>query len=131
MRLFAISAIVVAIIGGLLFAAANGSNEANTADNVTFAQVQSDVSSGAKFYDVRTPEEYTAGHFASAENLPLGDIQAGTLPDVPKDTKIYLQCQSGNRSGQATKILEDAGYTNVTDLGGITDVQQIGGQLET
>ena len=58
-------------------------------------------------------------------------MQAGKLPDVAKDTKIYVYCHSGNRSGQATTILKNAGYTNVIDLHGLADVQTIGGKIIT
>jgi phage shock protein E len=57
-------------------------------------------------------------------------MQVGKLPEVAKDTKIYVYCQSGNRSSQAVKILTDAGYANVSDLGGLQDVQANGGKLE-
>lgn len=127
MKLFAISVLVIALLGGMLFAAA----KSNPKNDISFSEVQTAVNDGARYYDVRTPAEFAAGHFASAINLPLGDIQSGVLPDVPKGTKIYVQCQSGNRSAQATRLLKSAGFTNITDLGGISDVQRIGGKLET
>jgi rhodanese-related sulfurtransferase len=34
-----------------------------------------------------------------------------------------LYCRSGNRSDQAQQLLEQAGYTNVQDMGGIIDWQ--------
>lgn len=98
--------------------------------SLSFATVQSDVSSGAKLYDVRTAQEYASGHFATAENWSLQDMQAGKLPEVPKTTKVYVYCQSGNRSSQATNILKNAGFGNVIDLGGLPDVQEIGGTLQ-
>lgn len=96
-----------------------------------FEQIQQEIKNGAKFYDVRTLEEFTAGHFENAVNWPLQRIENGELPNIAKDSKIYLYCRSGNRSGQATVILNKAGYTNVTDLGGLTDVKGIGGKLVT
>lgn len=95
----------------------------------SFSSVQSDIKVGAKLYDVRTPAEYRAGHIENATNLPLGSIQAGALASVPKGQKIYVYCQSGNRSSQATALLKQAGITNVIDLGGIRDVQSSGGKL--
>lgn len=95
----------------------------------TFASIQSDVKLGAKLYDVRTAAEYKAGHFENAINFSLQDMQAGKLPDVAKDNKVYVYCQSGNRSAQAAAILKQAGFTNVIDLGGLQDVQSTGGKL--
>ena len=117
----------IVIIGGFLWlASANGSSAKS--DDMTFATVEADVAKGAKLYDVRTPAEFAAGHFAGAINYPLQDLEAGKLPNVPTSTKLYVYCQSGNRSGLATKILRDAGY-EVVDLRGLSNVQAIGGTL--
>jgi phage shock protein E len=97
--------------------------------SVRFAAVQSDIQSGAVLYDVRTSQEYSSGHFENAKNWPLQDMQSGKLPEVPTTTKLYVYCQSGNRSSQAAKLLRDAGFSDVTDLGGIQDIQNIGGTL--
>ena len=121
--------VIVAVFGGLIWL--NQSKEDDTAPSMTFAAVTQDVKNGAKLYDVRTAEEYKDGHFKGAINWSLQDMQAGKLPDVAKDTKIYVYCRSGNRSGQATTILKNAGYINITDLHGLPDVQAMGGKLIT
>ena len=106
------------------------SSQSNTEGaKLDFTTVQAEVDSGAKLYDVRTKEEYASGHFKNAINWDVQDIQDGKLPDISKDTKIYVYCRSGNRSSQAAALLKDAGYVNVIDLGGLTDVQAIGGTL--
>ncbi|MCL2451353.1 rhodanese-like domain-containing protein [Candidatus Saccharibacteria bacterium] len=96
---------------------------------LTFEQIQDDIASGAKFYDVRRSDEYAAGYFVGAENWPIEDIEAGELPDLPHDSKIYLHCRSGARSARATEILEKAGFTNIIDLHGLADIEKIGGEL--
>lgn len=91
----------------------------------------------ADFYlvDVRTPEEYAAGHIPTAINIPLDTI-AATFPVEKKDARIIVYCRSGNRSGQAQKILFEQGYGDVYNFGGIsrwTGVQVKGdlpGELE-
>lgn len=106
----------------------------NTAENNqrTFNSIQQEITiEGVPFYDVRTAEEFATGHFENATNFPLLSIQAGQYPPVEKDSKIYLYCNSGNRSGQAAALLNQAGFTNVVDLGGLTDVQALGGELIT
>jgi phage shock protein E len=124
--------IIAAVIGivGVLGVAAISSNGAGSPETTGFSAVQTDIESGAKLYDVRTEQEYAAGHFEDAENWSLQDMQAGKLPDVAKDTELYVYCRSGNRSAEATTILENAGFTNVTDLGGLQDVQDSGGTLQ-
>jgi rhodanese-related sulfurtransferase len=72
--------------------------------------------------DVRTQEEFDAGHIAGAILVPnetILDEQPELLPDL--DAEILVYCRSGNRSGQAAYKLLDIGYTNVVDFGGIID----------
>lgn len=118
--------VVVLAVGALVLMPKAGKTAGNP--SLTFATVQQDTSKGAKFYDVRTPQEFAANRFDGTENWPLQEMQAGRLPEVAKDAKIYLHCQSGNRSAQAARILKSAGYTNVIDLGGMNHVQSIGGK---
>ena len=94
-----------------------------------FAVIQSKIKDGAQLLDVRTAEEFDSGHFAGAINLDVEDIIAGKLPDAAKDTQLYVYCRSGNRSAQAVFLLKQAGFTNITDLGGLTDVEGMGGKL--
>ena len=97
-----------------------------------FSQIENEVKNGnATLLDVRSPQEFSVGHFANATNLDVEEISAGNLPEKPKDSKIYLYCRSGNRSAQATALLKEAGFTNITDLGGLPQVQALGGKLVT
>lgn len=70
--------------------------------------------------DVRTPEEFAAGHIAGAINISVQSLP-DRLDEVPNDETIVVYCRSGNRSATATEILVDAGYSPVYDLGGIQD----------
>ena len=122
--------IAVAIVGSLVWFG-NTKQQDSPEPALTFATIQKDTAAGAKLYDVRTLEEYNAGHFDKATLWPVEDMEADKLPDVPKDTKLYVYCRSGNRSSRAATILKDAGYTNIVDLGGLPDVQEIGGIFVT
>lgn len=119
--------IVLLVIGALVLRPTGGTEEGEPRQ--TYATVLKDYEQGAKIYDVRTAQEYAEGHFEQALNWPVEKIQAGELPDAPKDAKIFVYCRSGNRSSIAASTLKDKGYTNVIDLGGLTDVQAIGGKL--
>lgn len=94
-----------------------------------FAGIQDDIKNGAILLDVRTDSEFKTGHFTGATNLDIEDISNGKFPEVAKDTRIYVYCRSGNRSAQATLLLEKAGFSAVTDLGGLDDIEAIGGIL--
>lgn len=126
--------VIIGIVATLLvvgagFVLLGNSGEAESAPRKEFEAVQRDLQAGARLYDVRTREEFAAGHFAGAVNWPNGDIQAGKLPNVPKDTKMYVYCRSGNRSSQSAAALRAVGFSNIVDLHGLADVQAIGGQL--
>lgn len=69
--------------------------------------------------DVRTPEEYAAGHIPGAINIPHDEL-ATRLTEIPgaKSAEIVVHCQSGRRAGTAESILVQEGYTGVRDLQG-------------
>ena len=123
----AIAAILI-LIAGIVFFMAEPAEKSSPKDR-SFSTIQSDISNGATFLDVRTPEEYSASHFDGAKNHSLQLLEAGTMPEINKADTVYVYCQSGNRSAQAANILSNAGYT-VIDLGGLRDVESIGGNLQ-
>ena len=43
---------------------------------------------------------------------------------VSNNEEILLYCRSGNRSGKAKLILEELGYTNIRNIGGIEDASK-------
>lgn len=96
----------------------------------TFATVQTAIKNGAHLIDVRTPAEYAEGHFANATNFDSVKVEAGQLPELAKDAKIYLYCRSGRRAGMVLTAMQKAGFTNVSSLGGISDVEALGGKLQ-
>ena len=79
--------------------------------------------------DVRTPEEFASGHIAGAINIAVDTLDQH-LSEVPKDQPVVVYCHSGNRSAQATQILQNAGYGQIYDLGGVVQWQQAGYALQ-
>ena len=69
--------------------------------------------------DVRTPQEYAAGHVPGALNVPHKAL-AGRLADVLsfRDREIVLYCERGKRSTMARGVLLEAGFTSVRHLRG-------------
>jgi phage shock protein E len=67
--------------------------------------------------DVRTAEEYVAGHVPGALNIPHDQL-ASRLAEVPKDRDVVLYCRSGRRALLAGEVLEQAGYTRLEHLEG-------------
>ena len=79
------------------------------------------TTSGAFLLDVRTPQEYAEGHIPESRNIPLQNIDKAEEIVDNKDTPLFVHCLSGGRSRQATAVLKQMGYTNVTNIGGIAD----------
>ena len=70
--------------------------------------------------DVRTAEEFHAGHFPGAINILHEDIIQGFHQNnVGKDQTVLLYCRSGNRSGQAEARLQSAGFSGAKNVGGL------------
>lgn len=72
--------------------------------------------------DVRSEEEYGAGHIQHAINISLDEIE-GRLAEIEdhKNKAVILYCNTGNRSGQAAEILVNNGFTNVTNAAGVKE----------
>lgn len=73
----------------------------------------------ALLLDVRTPQEYREGHLPGSKNLPLQGIGDAESLVENKNTKLFVYCYCGERSGQAAAALHSMGYTNVKNIGGI------------
>ena len=87
------------------------------------------IECGFILLDVRTPEEFAAGHIPGAINIPNEEIGTDEIPRLPqKDQRIYVYCRSGNRSKQASEKLAALGYTDIVEIGGIMDWT---GQIDT
>ena len=99
---------------------------ANTAPQTEQSAVQPEKAKGV-WIDVRSAEEFNAGHLQDAVNIPhdkiLARIQA-VSPD--KNAPINLYCRSGRRAEAALTELKNAGYTNVTNHGGYEDLVKKG-----
>lgn len=87
-----------------------------------------EVPSSAIIVDVRDQNEFAAGHLEGAELLSLNTGQfAATLPSLDPEAEYFVYCRSGNRSAQATSMMKQAGFTNVTDLGSVNDASSATG----
>ena len=77
--------------------------------------------------DVRSAEEFNAGHLQDAINIPHDQILERIQSVSPdKDAPINLYCRSGRRAEVALNALKKAGYTNVTNHGGYEDLVKKG-----
>ena len=81
--------------------------------------VKEKIAGGATILDVRTGGEFASGAYPHARNIPLDALgsQLGKLGK--KDGSIVVYCASGARSAQAARLLKSAGFSDVTNAGGL------------
>jgi len=83
---------------------------------------------GALLLDVRSASEFESGHADGAVLVPHGEVPTRVdeiveLQGGDKTKPIVVYCRSGYRAGIAKQSLLDAGFTHVTNVGGLTDYQ--------
>jgi phage shock protein E len=113
---------LITLIGSILLLA--GCSSSSSAIDLSVTEFSSKVAEvGVITLDVRTPGEYAEGHLEGAQ---LIDFQSGNfeseISSLDKGATYAVYCRSGNRSGQAVKVMHDAGFHNVYNLnGGVID----------
>ena len=109
---------IALVIGGLFMFMQSG----NANQPMTYQELQNKLNAKENFVllDVRTQEEFNAGHIPSAILLPYDEINLKAATVLPeKEKEIVLYCRSGRRSAIAKKALVELGYKDVEDFGGI------------
>jgi rhodanese-related sulfurtransferase len=112
----------IAIMASVLLLA--GCSNSSTATDLSVSEFSSKVTeAGIITLDVRTPGEFNEGHIEGAQ---LIDFQSGNFENeiatLDKSKTYAVYCRSGSRSGQAVKVMSDAGFTSVYNLnGGVID----------
>lgn len=118
---------VAPIVASLVvFVTACGGDDQSAAPAVAESVAQTSGSTAAPatsdliLIDVRDIEEFATGHLPNATNIPFNDgTLAAQLPTLDPNVAYGVYCRSGNRSGQAVALMNEAGFTNVVDLGGL------------
>ncbi len=84
----------------------------------------------AVLLDVRSVPEYTESHAVHSMNFDVARIEAGELPEIAKDMKIYTYCRAGGRAEKTRQALEAKGFTGVKSIGGLSNWIDAGGAVE-
>lgn len=124
--------IVMAAIAGFISCDSSSSKGEFKSTNATQFDSLIAASNDEQILDVRTPEEFMAGHLTGAQNIDWNNdnfsINVGAL-DKSKPVLVY--CHSGNRSTDAAGYLAANGFTAVYELdGGITAWEAAGKPTE-
>ncbi|MFM1932672.1 MAG: hypothetical protein RL226_1975 [Bacteroidota bacterium] len=99
-------------------AAAEQTTIAKNVSTAEFQQLMQDHPD-AILLDVRTPGEVAGGMIPNAQNIDFRDPGfAAKIGELAKDKPVLVYCASGNRSGQAMRMMADQGFTEVYNLSG-------------
>lgn len=90
-----------------------GSSAVGTNDAIRLAN------SGAGILDVRSAEDYQAGHIIDARHVPAAELasRAESLKKY-KDKPLIVYCENGFASAAAARALKEQGFTKVATLRG-------------
>jgi len=77
---------------------------------------------GPLLLDVRTREEHARGNIPNSVNIPIDELR-GRLDELPRDRKVAVYCQVGQRGYLATRILLQSGRQAVNLSGGFKTYQ--------
>lgn len=123
-RIIALSLIVVAFLS-----ACSSSSAIKNLDAQAFGQIA--AQSSTYVLDVRTSDEFAAGHLPNAHNI---DVESSTfateIAKLDKKATYAVYCQSGRRSALAVAQMEKAGFEHIYNLnGGMTAWTASGGTM--
>jgi rhodanese-related sulfurtransferase len=86
--------------------------------NITTTELKTELKNkDSQFIDVRTPNEYRANHIKEFKNIPLAVLQK-KAKELSKDKEVFVICQSGMRSSNASRILKKMGFKHITNIKG-------------
>ena len=80
--------------------------EEGSIEIATFEKILNESPDSIMLIDVRDADEYAAGHFKTAVNMPTEELEAN-VASLPSDKPIVFVCSTGARSGEAYYMLQD------------------------
>ena len=94
-------------------------------DPGTAKQAWAMIENGALLVDVRSEEEFAAGHLDSAINVRWDETDALIRAiGMRRDRAVVFYCRSGNRAEKSKAMLEEKGYTNVFNATGLGALEE-------
>lgn len=123
MRSFRNTTITVILAGALALSACGGSTATDSKLELTstsgIEEIVNTPPAGLVVLDIRTPEEFAAGHLANAINIDYyADDFESKLAELDVSVPYVMYCNSGNRSGNALPVMDSLGFEEVYELDG-------------
>lgn len=113
--IFLITIVAIAIVFFLAFRGIKRNTAFQNIDVNAFAKKMN--TSEVAILDVRTPEEFNNGHISGAINI---DVKASDFKEkirsLDKNKSYLVYCRSGVRSVTACNILNESGFSNLSNL---------------
>lgn len=99
-------------------------------ERIPAAEAVKKIEAGAVIIDVRSAEEFGAGHISGALNIPHDQMEA-RLAEIAayKEKDVVVYCRSGRRSELALDVLKNAGFKSAYNAGGLADLQSAGAKV--
>ena len=117
-----------AAVAVVAFTGCGGDDDGATA---TVAESAAPAAEDVVIIDVRTPEEFAAGHVGDAVNLDAQSPDfAARIADLDPGAEYLVYCRTGNRSAAATTEMRATGLV-VEDGGGLEDMVTAGYEIVT
>ncbi len=86
--------------------AVKSGGEEGSIDIKVFKKILAQNPETIQLIDVRDIDEYEAGHFKTAVNIPTDDLEAN-VKKLSDEKPIVFVCNSGAKSGEAFYMLQD------------------------
>ncbi|MDJ0496980.1 MAG: rhodanese-like domain-containing protein [Acidimicrobiia bacterium] len=115
--------VAVILAGAALLASCGGSTSTEAGLQLTpvdeVSEIISNPPDGLVILDIRTPEEFAAGHIEGAINIDYyaGDFEQ-RLGVLDLDVPYVMYCNSGNRSSNTLPLMDSIGFSEVYELDG-------------
>ncbi len=84
--------------------------------NCSFVEQQ--LNAGGQLIDVRSPVEFNRGALTGAVNIPVECFKT-QRDDIDNTRPVLLYCRTGARSEMVKKYLEQLGFNQVHNIGGL------------
>jgi phage shock protein E len=130
---------IFGVVGAALLAGCGTSSQQDGAtaarggaqEQVTASPAGTVAVEGPVYLDVRTPEEYAAGHVAGTLHIPLDQLERRWEELAQyRDQPMVVYCRTGRRSAAAIDILRAQGFTRLENGGGLAQMAARGVAVE-
>ena len=98
--------------------------EVDTINRITAEELEQKMNQDIVIIDVRKKSEFDSEHIEGVVNVPLNQINQH-LEKFPKEQEFVLHCAGGYRSMIAASILQQRGWSQLTDvIGGFKSIKE-------